>query len=131
MIAIDHIMPAVPVYLSNEELSFDEIRQGIICKIDNLQRICNPKKGKKPGFLETCHQKKTNFELFMRKKWANEFLNEEIINKNDKDFHYKKQRDLLETSWAEEYTVELSEKIKKMAEKEERKRLKLLKKNKK
>jgi hypothetical protein len=84
-IAIDHKEPMTPLYLTNDEMSYDEIRKNIICKKNNLQRICNPKKGKKPKFLEFCHQKKTHFENFMRKKWEEEFTKQGITKRQDKE----------------------------------------------
>ena len=123
-IAIDHKEPMTKLYLTNEEMTFDEIRQNIICHKSNLQRICNPKKGKKPGFLEFCHQKKTHLENFLRKKWSTEFLLNNIQSRKDKEHFVKLYGSILESKWAEEYTIDLTNKYAETEAKAERKKLK-------
>ena len=105
-------------------MTFDEIRQNIICHKSNLQRICNPKKGKKPGFLEFCHQKKTHLENFLRKKWSTEFLLNNIQSRKDKEHFVKLYGSILESKWAEEYTIDLTNKYAETEAKAERKKLK-------
>lgn len=124
-IAVDHIQPMVPLYLTNDDLSYNEIVQSIICNKDNLQRICNPKKGKKnkPKFLEFCHQKKTHKENFIRKKWQEHFEKRGITHRDGKDAEYSFFGSQLEKEWEELYEVELKSQLEEIAKKEERKRL--------
>lgn len=124
-IAVDHIEPMVPLYLTNEDLNYNEIVNNIICKKSNLQRICNPKKGKKnkPKFLEFCHQKKTHKENFIRKKWQELFEVNKITKRLDKDQFYYFNGRQLEAKWEEEYKQLLQAQLKELEEKEERKRL--------
>jgi hypothetical protein len=124
-IAIDHIEPMVPIHLTNDDLSYNEIVSKIICDKSNLQRICNPKKGKnnKPTFLQFCHQKKTHEENFMRKKWQQHFEKSGIVSRADKDMEYIMRCDKLEHMWKRLYEDELRIQLKEMEEKEERKRL--------
>lgn len=124
-IAIDHIEPMVPLHLVEDDMDYNEIVDSIICKIDNLQRICNPKKGKKnkPKFLEFCHQKKTHKENFFRRMWQEYFIKKGITTRQDKDAEYSLSHKKLEEEWEVLYKIELENKIKENAEKEERKRL--------
>jgi hypothetical protein len=124
-IAIDHVDPMVPLHLVDDDMDYNEIVDSIICKKDNLQRLCNPKKGKKnkPKFLEFCHQKKTHKENFFRKKWQEHFIKKGITAREDKDAEYHFFHKQLETEWEELYKIELEEKLKEIAEKEERKRI--------
>jgi len=124
-IAIDHIEPMVPLYLTNEDLSYNEIVSKVICDKSNLQRICNPKKGKnnKPTFLQFCHQKKTHKENFIRKKWQEHFAKKGIterLGKDEENYFFGKQ---LESEWEELYKQELEMQLKENIEKEERKYL--------
>lgn len=129
-IAIDHIKPMVPLYLTNDDLTNDEVIRNIICKKDNLQRICNPKKGKKnkPKFLEFCHQKKTHKENFIRKKWNEHFQKKGICDRIGKDAEYHFFGKQLEEEWEQMYKQELEIQLKEIQEKEERKRLRTEKK---
>lgn len=124
-IAIDHIEPMVPLHLTNEDLDYIELVRKIFCKKDNLQRICNPKKGKKnkPKFLEFCHQKKTHKENFIRDRWEEHFRNKGILTRQDKENEYNIYSKQLEEKWFELYEIELKIKIQELADKEERKRL--------
>ena len=124
-IAIDHIEPMVPIHLTNDDLSYNEIVNKIICNKSNLQRICNPKKGKKnkPTFLQFCHQKKTHKENFMRRKWAEYFEKNRIKNRADKDMEYIMRSNKLNLEWEELYKQELEAQLKENIEKEERKYL--------
>lgn len=124
-IAIDHKEPMVPLYLTNEDMDYNEIVASIICNKNNLQRICNPKKGKKnkPKFLEFCHQKKTHKENFMRKKWDDYFKERNITSRQDRENIYFYERERLEQKWGIIYLTELEIQFREIAEKEERKRL--------
>lgn len=124
-IAIDHISVMVPLHLTNEDLDYNEIVKSIICKKDNLQRICNPKKSKKekPGFLEFCHQKKTHMENFIRKKWQDYFESKGILDRTGKDAEHSLIGRELELSWSELYKEELKKKLEEIKQKEEKKRL--------
>jgi len=121
-IAIDHIEPVVPLHLTNEDLTYDEIVSRLICPSTNLQRICNPKRGSKnkPQFLQFCHQKKTHLESFIRTKWKNRFKELGITTRNEKDSAYNLSKHL-EDVWRGEYLSEVSEKIKQRQEKETKK----------
>ena len=129
-IAIDHIEPMVPKYLTNDDLNYNELVSKIICDKSNLQRICNPKKGKKnkPKFLEYCHQKKTHWENFIREKWQEHFKNKGILDRLDKDeenyFHGKR----LESEWSEMYKVELQLKMEELKRLEEKRAARIAKK---
>lgn len=122
-IAIDHIEPMVPMYLTNEELDYNELVSKIICDKSNLQRICNPKKGKKnkPTFLQFCHQKKTHKENFIRDQWQQYFAKKGIVDRISKDeenhFHGKR----LEDEWTVLYQKHLEAQL---AEKEQEERRK-------
>lgn len=120
-IAIDHIEPMTPLHLTDNDLDYIEIVRNIICKEDNLQRICNPKKGKKPGFLEFCHQKKTHEENYLRKKWQDYFTEHGIVDRTKKDSHKELFSKKLESAWKESYKVELQKQLEEIATKEERK----------
>jgi len=120
-IAIDHIEPMVPLYLTNEDLDYNEIVKNIICKKSNLQRICNPKKGTKPKFLEFCHQKKGHLESFIRNKWKGYFEENGITKRSEKDIAFSQVGSNMEDGWKKEYPVYLEAKIKELEEKEKRK----------
>lgn len=122
-IAIDHISVMVPLYLTNDDLDYNEIVKSVICKKDNLQRICNPKKGSKPKFLEFCHQKKTHKENFIRKKWQSHFAKKGIDSRQGKDAEYHFFGKQLESEWEVEYKEELKKQLEEIEKKEERKRL--------
>jgi hypothetical protein len=64
-VQVDHIEPVVPLWMSEADMSYDDIVRGIICDKSNLQVICSiPLKlnGGKPS----CHRLKTNEENFIR-----------------------------------------------------------------
>jgi hypothetical protein len=124
-IAIDHIDTMVPLYLTNEDLDYNEIVASIICKRPNLQRICNPRKGKKhkPKFLEFCHQKKTHKENFIRDMWQKFFKEDGVTDRATKEFIHANRGAELEAKWEVLYKQELENKLKEIAELEEKRRL--------
>jgi hypothetical protein len=125
-IAIDHIKPMVPLHLSDNDLTYNELVRNIICDKSNLQRACNPKKGKKnkPKFLEFCHQKKSHKENFIRTKWRQRFEEKGITSREGKDAEYSFFKHL-EQDWEEEYKIELANKIAELEEKERKKQERL------
>lgn len=56
LMVVDHILPIIPVNLSLEEMSWDEVVDATWCDKNNLQAIC-----------KTCHNKKTKEERAARK----------------------------------------------------------------
>jgi hypothetical protein len=124
-IAIDHVEPMVPLHLTDNDLDYIEVVRNIICRVENLQRICNPKKGKKNTvkFLEFCHQKKTHKENFFRKKYQEYFEKNGVTDRKNKDQHCDLFGADLESKWEDLYYVELKQKLEEMAAKEERKKI--------
>ena len=125
-IAIDHIKPIVPLHLTDNDLTNDEVIRNIICDKNNLQRICNPKKGKKnkPKFLEFCHQRKSWHENFIRNKWKERFVEKGINTRAGKDAEYSLFKHL-ERDWEEEGKIVLEQRFKEEEEKEKRKKERL------
>jgi 5-methylcytosine-specific restriction endonuclease McrA len=58
--AVDHIIPVVPLNKTVHDLSYDEIVNRIFCPIKNLQLLC-----------EYCHKSKTKAEREERKRLKN------------------------------------------------------------
>ena len=129
-IAVDHIEPFCPLYLTNNDLTNDEVIEGIICSKDNLQRLCSPKKGKKPAFLEYCHQKKTHKESFFRNKWKELQEARGTITREEKQKLYDSMKNELHPVWEAEYPVYVAQKKEEIRLKELRKQARLNKKKK-
>ena len=131
-IAIDHVDPMVPLHLTDDDLTYEEIVRKIICDRSNLQRICNPKKGikNKPKFLEFCHQKKSHAESFVRNKWKQHFLEKGIVSRAGKDTEYHFFGKQFEEKWKEEYNEHLRLLLEEVEAKEKRKLERLAKRNK-
>jgi hypothetical protein len=65
-VQVDHIKPAIPLDKEEVNLSYDELVQGIVCGIENLQVICSVPT--KENFNEvSCHRFKTNSENHVRR----------------------------------------------------------------
>lgn len=62
-IDIDHIMPLIPLHLTLDDLSWDNVVDNVWCELDNLQGVC-----------KECHITKTKAENKLRR-----------ANKKDKD----------------------------------------------
>lgn len=66
-VAVDHINPCIPLYSSEEEMSYDEIVKGIVCEESNLQVLCSTKLSENNN-IPSCHTVKSNTERFIRKR---------------------------------------------------------------
>lgn len=115
-VQVDHINPVVPLWLSESDMSYDEIVRGVMCDKKNLQVACSVPL-KLNGGVPSCHRLKTNEENFIR----------DYLSKIDKDKFYRPHY-VDEAKNA--YQAYLKEKEEKQKEKEARK-LKRLSKNKK
>lgn len=107
-VAVDHILPVVPLGKKEEDMTPTELVKGIFCSQDNLQVLCCTPIKNLPKGQRSCHAKKTNEENFIR--------------------------DGLQKGWSLDqcrgaYARELINKQLKIEEKEKRKLAKLAKKN--
>jgi hypothetical protein len=64
-VQVDHIEPVVPLHMSEDELTYDDIVYRIFCDKSNLQVLCSIP-AKLNGGKPSCHRIKTNKENFMR-----------------------------------------------------------------
>jgi len=64
---VDHIIPVVPLWIKESNMSYDEIVRGVFCKKDNLQVVCSIPI-KRNGGLWSCHKKKSDEENFVRRE---------------------------------------------------------------
>jgi hypothetical protein len=64
-IQVDHINPVVPLWMSEADMSYDDIVRNIICDKSNLQVICSIPAKLNNG-KPSCHRLKTNEENFIR-----------------------------------------------------------------
>lgn len=62
--AVDHIVPIVPVMSSLEQMSWDEVVNNTWCIESNLQSVC-----------EICHSDKTKEENKLRRQYKKEKKN--------------------------------------------------------
>ena len=125
-VQVDHLEPAVKLYIKESEMSYDDLVRGIFCKKENLQVLCSTPIKFLPKGQQSCHRVKTNEENFIRDKWQDHFGKHPHNVKAcglPVDFILK-----MEGEWKKEYENHLLEKKKKLEEKEQRK---LNKKNKK
>lgn len=64
-VQVDHIVPVVPLWMPEAEMSYDEMVRGVFCKLDNLQVICSTPMKRNNGNA-SCHKLKTDEENFIR-----------------------------------------------------------------
>ena len=64
-VQVDHIVPVVPLWMPEAEMSYDQIVRGVFCKLDNLQVICSTPMKRNNGIM-SCHKLKTDEENFIR-----------------------------------------------------------------
>jgi hypothetical protein len=117
-IEVDHIDPVVPVYRKESGMSYSEVVPRISCHINNLQVLCKFKA--KQGERKSCHTIKSSEENFLRERWAeleNPIFEEEFIVEKNAEFKLLHKK-------------HLEDQARILKEKEERKRLRLLKKKK-
>jgi ribosomal protein L44E len=118
---VDHIEPVVPLHLNELEMDFEQIAVRIFAELQNLQVLCSTPMKFLPKGQKSCHSLKTNQENFIRDLWTDfkrfykNQLDKDIIEKNT-EIYVKK------------YNFYLLEKAKLLAEKEERKKARELKK---
>ena len=58
---VDHTMPLIPLKLTLEDLTWDEVVEGLWCDLENLMPVCKP-----------CHKEKTKAETKERKRLKKE-----------------------------------------------------------
>ena len=68
-VQVDHIDPATPLGTTIEEMSWDDVVEGIFCDVENLQVLCSTPKIRNGG-LPSCHAKKSAEENWIRRKLA-------------------------------------------------------------
>jgi hypothetical protein len=66
---VDHIVPVVPLYRKESDMSYDELARAIFCKIDNLQLVCDTPMSKLPKGERSCHYWKTQKENWIRDRY--------------------------------------------------------------
>ena len=64
-VQVDHIEPVVPLWMSEVDMTYDDIVRGVICDKSNLQVVCSTPL-KLNGGKPSCHRLKTNEENFIR-----------------------------------------------------------------
>jgi hypothetical protein len=64
-VQVDHIIPVVPLWMPEAEMSYDDMVRGVFCKLDNLQVICSTPMKRNNG-NPSCHKLKTDEENFIR-----------------------------------------------------------------
>ncbi len=119
-VQVDHMETVVPLHQPEADMSYDDIVRGVFCNKDNLQVLCSTSLKKNNG-IASCHKKKTDKEIYIRKR-LKEVIEVGTINPN---YRGQIKRVLIQISG--EYEEYLSKKEKKAAEKAKRKRLRLLK----
>lgn len=121
-VQIDHIEPVISLYSSEESMTYDDLVRSIFCDISNLQVVCSIPM-KKNNNLPSCHKLKTDRENYIRKRF-----------KQENGFNSMTGNPMFITSRINRYTKEyvkyLTEKEQKKKVKEERRRLRGLKKKK-
>jgi hypothetical protein len=66
-VQVDHIKPAVPLGVREEDMTPTELVAGIFCPQENLQVLCSTPLKFLPKGSRSCHAKKTNEENYIRK----------------------------------------------------------------
>ncbi len=64
-VQVDHVEPVVPLWMSEADMSYDDIVRGVICDKSNLQVVCSTPLKLNAG-KPSCHRLKTNEENFIR-----------------------------------------------------------------
>lgn len=64
-VQVDHLVPVVPLWIPEADMSYDEIVRGVFCSLDNLQVICSTPMKRNNG-NPSCHKLKTDEENFIR-----------------------------------------------------------------
>lgn len=64
-VQVDHIMPVVPLWKLEAQMTYDEIARGVFCDKGNLQVVCSTPIKLNNG-NPSCHRLKTNEENFIR-----------------------------------------------------------------
>ena len=118
-VQVDHIEPATPLEKTVGEMSWDEVIDGIFCKVDNLQVLCSIPMSKNGG-VPSCHAKKSAKENWIRRKLKSGEYDPKMLNRME----------VIEEEY-NQYLVEKEDlRLAKEARKKERERKKLLKLNK-
>ena len=66
---VDHLETVVPLWISESDMTYDEIVRGVFCDKSNLQVLCSIAM-KKNGGKPSCHKKKTDEENYIRRRLA-------------------------------------------------------------
>jgi hypothetical protein len=69
-VAVDHIIPVVPLDVKEKDMTPNDLVAGIFCPENNLQVICVTPIKFLPKGQKSCHAKKTAEENFVRKNLA-------------------------------------------------------------
>lgn len=95
-VQVDHVVPVVPLWKNEADMSYDELVRGVFCSVSNLQVICStPLKAN--NNLPSCHRQKTNEENFIRSyllKIENESIRKDRISEARTE--YKKHLEIQE-----------------------------------
>jgi len=81
---VDHIVPVVPLYIKESEMTYDELVRGVFCSKDNLQVVCSTPIKRNNG-EHSCHKKKSDEENFIRREYSkiieagNPFVSEKMM----------------------------------------------------
>ncbi len=116
-VQVDHIVPVVPLWMPEVDMTYDEIVRGVFCGLDNLQVICSTSM-KANGGLPSCHKLKTDEENYIRDRLK------EVLNLRD---HTGEEIDEMVAKIQVKYKVYADERDAKLRAKLERKRQRELK----
>lgn len=120
-VQVDHIMPVVPLNKKEVDMSYDEMANGVFCKLDNLQVVCSTPMSKNEG-KPSCHKLKSDEENFIRSRLSVEEVGKSCLAHEI----YARIEEL-----KEEYKVYAEEREKKRLAKLERKKAREAKRKKK
>lgn len=68
---VDHIEPMIPLDIESKDMSLDEIWERLRCSKSNLQVLCSTKKKNLPKGQLSCHTLKTSRENYIRDGFKN------------------------------------------------------------
>lgn len=99
-VQVDHIEPVVPVYKTEKDMNYDELADGVFCKLSNLQVVCSTPMSRNEG-KPSCHKIKSDEENFIRKNLTEaiamgSFYDEIELDKNIKALKEKYKEYVIE-----------------------------------
>lgn len=127
-IQVDHLETMIPLDRESRDMSLDEVWERLRCDKSNLQVICATRKKDLPKGKSSCHNSKSSAENYIRdgiKNWK--------ANKNNAIYSGLSENKISDAIdfFSKSYSIYLKIKKEEEQAKEERKRLRKLKKGKK